>query len=34
MEKKSKKKGISAEVYGEYNKISDFKARVVPKSDE
>jgi hypothetical protein len=26
--------GISAEVYGEYNKPGDFQARVIEKSEE
>ena len=25
--------GVSAEVYGQYNKKSDFKPKVIPKSD-
>lgn len=29
-----KKNAISAEAYGEYNRLGDFKARVVEKSDE
>lgn len=32
--KSKKKNGISAEAYGEYNKLSDFQARVIDKSDE
>lgn len=32
--KNTKKLGISAEAYGEYNRIDDFVAKVVPKSDE
>ena len=28
------KKGICAEVYGEYNKAGDFKAWVIPKTEE
>ncbi len=31
--KKKKKMGISAEVYGEYNKPGDFKAKVIKKTD-
>ncbi|MCQ2819885.1 MAG: cyclic nucleotide-binding domain-containing protein [archaeon] len=30
----NKRAGVSAEVYGEYNKKEDFKARVIPKSEE
>ena len=34
-QRKTKKKfGISAEAYGEYNKLGDFKPRVIPKTDE
>jgi len=25
---------VSAEVFGEHNKLSDYKPRVIPKSDE
>ena len=32
--KSKKKNGISAEAYGEYNKLSDFQARVIDKSDD
>jgi cAMP-dependent protein kinase regulator len=32
--KSKKKNGISAEAYGEYNKLSDFQARVIDKSEE
>lgn len=34
-QRKTKKKcGISAEAYGEYNKLKDFKPRVIEKSEE
>ena len=31
---KGGRKAISAEVYGEWNKKEDFKARVIPKNEE
>ncbi len=34
-QRKTKKKlGISAEAYGEYNKLGDFKPRVIAKTEE
>ena len=32
--KDKKKNGISAEAYGKYNKMKDFKARVIEKTEE
>lgn len=33
-DKGKNRQGVSAEVYGEYNKKGDFKPRVVAKSDD
>jgi len=32
--KKTSRKGISAEVFGDYNKKGDFTAKVIKKSEE
>jgi cAMP-dependent protein kinase regulator len=34
LNKKNQRSSVSAEVYGDFNKKGDFKARVIPKSDE
>ena len=31
--KNAKKKGVSAEVYGEYNKKKEYEPKIVPKTD-
>ena len=31
---KKQRQGVSAEVYGEYNKKADFVAKVIPKSEQ
>ena len=33
-EKKNSRQGISAEVFGQFNKKSDFVAKVIPKAPE
>jgi len=34
MEKKNSRQGISAEVFGQFNKKADYVAKVIPKDPE